>query len=203
MINIMYHAMENARRRNNTVVDEYCIDESIKSIYPGLKVRDSIMKVPISEFIKIQKESADICSLEAGVREAVKNLVNVARETGTVAEHKAGSVIQESDDNSHGIDVTYNDPSGSKVAVSVVINKDHARSFEQISNTMKSKGLIDKLLILTNANTLGDSNGTTVVNIDRSKIVDLIYFSTKYKNNQIMQEDLQRAISLAKSIKLC
>ena len=203
MINIMYHAMENARRRNNTVVDEYCIDESIKSIYPGLKVRDSIMKVPISEFIKIQKDSADIYSLEAGVREAVKNLINVARETGSVAEHKAGPVIQQSDENSHGIDVTYNDPSGSKVAVSVVINKDHARSFEQISNTMKSKGFTDKLLILTNANALGDSNGTTVVNIDRSKMVDLIYFSTKYKNNQIMQEDLQRAISLAKSIKLC
>ena len=203
MINIMYHAMENAQRGNSAIVDEYCLDESIKSIYPGLKVRDSIMAVPISEFIKIQKDSEDIYSLEAGVRDAIKNLVNVARETGSVAEHKAGPVAQEIDNNSHGIDVIYNDQHGSKVAVSVVINKDHVRSFEQISNTIKSRGFIDKLLILTNANALGDSNGTTVVNIDRSKMVDLIYFSNRYKNNEIMHEDLQRAICLAKSIKLC
>jgi hypothetical protein len=42
-----------------------------------------------------------------------------------------------------------------------------------------------------------------VINIDRCKIIDLLYFSDKYKNNDIMQDDSQRALMLAKSIRLC
>jgi hypothetical protein len=47
-------------------------------------------------------------------------------------------------------------------------------------------------------------NGTTVVNIDRSKMIDLMYFNHKYESNLILEEeDLQRALLLAQSIKLC
>jgi hypothetical protein len=42
-----------------------------------------------------------------------------------------------------------------------------------------------------------------LVNIDRCKMIDLIYFSNKYKNNEMYQLDSQRAILLAKSIRLC
>jgi hypothetical protein len=87
--------------------------------------------------------------------------------------------------------------------VAVVINKDHAKSFEQISNTLKSTGFVDKLVILTNANTAGGSNGNMVVNIDRCKMIDLIYFSNMYKNNEMQHDDSQRALLLAKSIRLC
>jgi hypothetical protein len=58
-------------------------------------------------------------------------------------------------------------------------------------------------VILTNANTSGGTNGSMVINIDRCKIIDLLYFSDKYKNNDIMQDDSQRALMLAKSIRLC
>jgi hypothetical protein len=34
-------------------------------------------------------------------------------------------------------------------------------------------------------------------------MIDLIYFSSKYKNHEIMLDDSQRALMLAKSIKLC
>ena len=45
--------------------------------------------------------------------------------------------------------------------------------------------------------------GETVVNVDRSKMIDLLYFSSKYKNDEIKGDDLERALTLAKSIKLC
>ena len=57
----------------------------------------------------------------------------------------------------NGIDVIYSDLYGTKVAVAVVINKDHAKSFEQISNTLKSTSFVDRLVILTNANTTSGS----------------------------------------------
>jgi hypothetical protein len=87
--------------------------------------------------------------------------------------------------------------------VAVVLNKDHAKSFEQISNTLKSTSFVDKLVILTNANTSSGTNWSLLVNIDRCKMIDLIYFSNKYKNNEMQQDDSQRAILLAKSIRLC
>ncbi len=197
MLNIFYHATENAGKRNIESVDEQAIDDTIKNIYPGLRIRGSVMDVPISDFIKIRRNCNDMSTLELGVRSAVKDLVNYAHEVGVVARPHS------TDAKGNGIDVMYSDPYGTKVAVAVVINKDHAKSFEQISNTLKSTAFVDKLVILTNANTAGGTNGSTLVNIDRCKMIDLIYFSNKYKNNEMQQDDSQRAILLAKSIRLC
>jgi hypothetical protein len=197
MTNILYNATENAAKRNASIIDEKAIDDTIKCTHPGLRVRGSIMGVPLSDFIKIRSSSNDIHMLESDVRDAVKNLLNYAHDIGSVAK------FESTNGRAKGIDVIYNDPSGTKVAVAVVINKDHTKSFDQISNTVRSIGFADKLLILTNANTDSGTEGTTVVNIDRCKMTDLIYFSSKYKNNEILHDDLHRALLLAKSIKLC
>jgi hypothetical protein len=197
MLNILYHATENASKRDIATIDEQAIDDTIKNVYPGLRIRGSVMDVPISDFIKIRRNCNDISTLESGVRSAVKDLVNYAHEVGVVARPHS------TDAKGNGIDIMFSDPYGTKVAVAVVINKDHAKSFEQISNTLKSTGFVDKLVILTNANTAGGINGSTLVNIDRCKMIDLIYFSNKYKNNEMQQDDTQRAILLAKSIRLC
>ena len=197
MLNIMYHATENAAKRNLDTIDEQSMDDTIKNVYPGLRIRGSLMAVPISDFIKIRRNCNDIQTLESGIRNAVKDLVNYAHEAGVVA------MLQSADGKGSGIDIIYSDLYGSKVAVAVVINKDHAKSFEQISNTLKSTSFVDKLVILTNANTNNGTNWDPLVNIDRCKMIDLIYFSNKYKNNEMQQDDSQRAILLAKSIRLC
>ena len=197
MLNIMYHATENAARRSLDNIDEQSIDDTIKNVYPGLHIRGSLMYVPISDFIKIRRNCNDIQTLESGIRNAVKDLVNYAHQVGVVARPRAAN------GEGNGIDVTYNDLYGTKVAVAVVINKDHTKSFEQISNTLKSTSFVDRLIILTNANTTSGTKRGLLVNIDRCKMIDLIYFSNKYNNNQIHQDDSQRAILLAKSMSLC
>ena len=197
MLNIMYHATESAVKRGLDTVDEQSIDETIKSVYPGLRIRGSLMYVPISDFIKIKRNCNDISTLETGIRNAVKDLVNYAHEVGVVARpHPANG-------EENGIDLTYSDLYGTKVAVAVVINNDHTKSFEQISNTLKSTSFVDRLVILTNANTISGTKRSLMVNIDRCKMIDLIYFSNKYNNKEIHQDDSQRAIMLAKSISLC
>lgn len=197
MLNIMYHATENAVKRNLGTIDEQSIDETIKIVYPGLRIRGSLMYVPISDFIKIRRNCNDIQRLESGIRNAVKDLVKHAHELGVVATPHAVN------GEGNGIDVTYSDLYGTKVAVAVVINKDHTKSFEQISNTLKSTSFVDRLVILTNANTTSGTKRSLLVNIDRCKMIDLIYFSNKYNNNEIHQDDSQRAILLAKSMNLC
>ena len=211
MINILYHSTENAEVRDSSAIDEHALEETIKKIYPGLRIRGSIMSVPVSDFIKIQKNCDDMQTRESDLRVAIRNLVNHAHSMGTV------SALEDSQ-NSSGIDVIYNDTYGMKVAVSVILNKDSAKNFERISHSARST-LADKVVILTDSSiALGTGSATraavavaaaaakggeTVVNVDRSKMIDLLYFSSKYKNDEIKGDDLERALTLAKSIKLC
>src|SRR5919201_1915914 len=38
MLNILYHATENAAKRNLAMIDEQAIDDTIKNVYPGLRI---------------------------------------------------------------------------------------------------------------------------------------------------------------------
>ena len=211
MINILYHATEDAAARNVSVIDEHALEETIKKIYPGLRIRGSIMSVPVSEFIKIQKNCNDVHTMEAEVRAAIRNLVSHAHHMGNVA-------ALEEPQNTNGIDVIYDDAYGAKVAVTVILDTDRTKNFERISNSVRST-LADRVIILTDSIPLETGSvtraavaavpapvvkgGETVVNIDRSKMIDLLYFGNKYKNDEIKGDDLDRALTLAKSIKLC
>jgi len=197
MLNIMYHAIEIASRQNASTLTEEALDETIKQAYPGLRVRGSIMNVPISEFIRIRRDCADSDVLENNVKDAVKSLVMFAHEQGQVSKPEQPNGHK---DNGITVDTVYNDSNGSKVAVAVVINKDHGKSIEKISQV---NGLnVDKFVVLTNAHTQS-SSGATVVNMDRCKMIDLIYFNQKYKNEDIVESDSDRALMLAKAMLLC
>jgi hypothetical protein len=200
MINILYHATENAASRDASAIDERALDETIKKIYPGLRIRGSIMSVPVSDFIKIQKNSNDTQTMESDLRAAIRNLVYHAHKMGTIA-------ALEDLENANGVDLIYSDACGMKVAVAVILNKDNPKNFEQISKSV-GETFVDKVVILTDSNiaprTAAAANGgETVVNIDRSKMIDLLYFNSMYKSDDIKGDDLERALTLAKSIKLC
>ncbi|HXX96462.1 MAG TPA: hypothetical protein VEL11_05000, partial [Candidatus Bathyarchaeia archaeon] len=199
MINILYHATENAAGRD-TSIDERALEETIKKIYPGFRIKGSIMSVPVSDFIKIQKNYNDAQTMESDLRAAIRNLVDHARKMGAVT-------TLEDLENPNGIELVYGDACGMKVAVAVVLNKDGSKNFQLTSNSV-GKSVVDKVVILTDANiALGrgaEANGVeTVVNIDRSKMIDLLYFNSMYKSEEIKGDDLERALALAKSIKLC
>ncbi|MGB0003269.1 MAG: hypothetical protein WBP74_01285 [Nitrososphaeraceae archaeon] len=197
ILNILYHATENAARTNSFTIDEQSIDDTIKRNYPGLKIRGSLMDVPLSEFIRIRKNSMSSDALESNVRDAIKNLLAYTTQTGSVTGVNIDNIIGNS------IDAVYNDNYGTKIAVAVVVNKDHSKALAQISSAAKSLSLVDRLVVLTNTGTAVGENGTTVVNIDKGKLIDLIYFNDKFKNEELLKDDLEKAVVLAKSMKLC
>jgi hypothetical protein len=198
MINILYHAIEDAKKRGAKTIDEQAIDNTIRNAYPGLRIQGSIMGVPLSDFIKIHRTSSDDRRLESDVRDAVINLLSYAYENGSVAR-----LEEPNGKESSGIDLIYNDQTGTKVAVAVLIDKDRIKTFEQISSRIKSTVSADKFIILTNTHAYDATDKASVVNIDNRKMIDLIYFSSKYRNHEIMLDDSQRALMLAKSMKLC
>ena len=197
ILNILYHATENAARTNSFTIDEQSIDDTIKRNYPGLKIRGSLMDVPLSEFIRIRKNSMSSDALESNVKDAIKNLLAYTTQTGNVTEVNIDNII------GNNVDVVYNDNYGTKIAVAVVVNKDHSKALAQISSAAKSLSLVDRLVVLTNTGTAVGENGTTVVNMDKGKLIDLIYFNDKFKNEELLKDDLEKAVVLAKSMKLC
>ncbi len=192
MLNIMYHTLETAKKKNANLITEDVIDETINHAYPGLRVKGSIMNVPISEFIKIRREYTSDERLENRVKDAIKSLVMFT--------HEKGKILPEGFDMENNLDVVYTNEQGKKIGIVVTINRDHIKIFEKI-NSLKKDGL-DKLLILTNANTVS-KNENTIVNLDKCKMVDLIYFSNKYKQEDIEEADTDRALVLARSVLLC
>lgn len=204
MLNIFYHATEQASKRGSFLIDESIIDDTIKIIYPGSKIRGSLMNVPLSDFIQIKKSVNSMDTIEPDIREAVRNLLTITNYEGYVNELNFDNPVGED------IDITYNDSYGSKIAVSVVIKDEPMKTQKQISNASKSLNIVDRLVVLTGSTNRifgGTSrNGndvTTIVNMDNTKIVDLIYFNKKYKKQEILDDDLEKAITLARSIKLC
>jgi hypothetical protein len=149
------------------------------------------MDVPISDFFKIRRDcNNDDVGLK--LKNAVTNLVNFAHEMGNI-----GKLEKQN----QPLDIIYQDPYGAKIGIAVVMNQNHSQNFEEISNVSKSSALVDKLVILTNAN-LPSSNSATIVNIDKSKIVDLIYFNSKYTNHKIINSDNEKAQMLAKTVSI-
>jgi len=196
ILNIMYHATEKASNSNLFSIDESSIDETIKRNYPGLRIRGSLMDIPLSEFIRIRKNAMNSETLESAVRDAVRNLLTFTTQTGNVTEIDLGTNA------GNNVDVIYSDNFGAKIALTVVVNKDRSKALAKISDAARSLNLVDKLVVLTNTGTAVGENGTTVVNIDSGKIIDLMYFNDKFNNEELLNDDLQRAVVLAKSMKL-
>ena len=205
MINILYHATELAGKSDAASIDEHALDETIRTAFPGLKIKGSIMSVPVSDFIKIRRMSKDIHELEVRVKNAVQDLVLCMEGESSLSPldiSESGVASEEL------VDVLYHDSRGDKVAVSVALNKEKSLKINQGITKSQFSADVNKVLILSDRPGQVDANEKEVgpqvknVNMDDSKLIDLIYFSSKYRNSQISDEDLKRATMLARSIEL-
>ncbi|MDW8275791.1 MAG: hypothetical protein RMJ59_05365 [Candidatus Nitrosocaldus sp.] len=192
LLNILYHAMEIAARRSDDLLSEEAIEEAIRQAYPGLRVRGSIMNVPIAEYMRIRREHSTNDALEDGVKQAVKNLLALMQEHGKISRVEYDTAI-----NSISADAVYTDPSMRRTGVTVIFGRDYA-SMKGIYH----EGVeVDRLVVLNNTGSSG-SNGATFVSIDKCRIADLIYFSQRYSKKEITDIDVEKALLLARSILL-
>jgi energy-coupling factor transporter ATP-binding protein EcfA2 len=201
MINILYHATELAGNSDVGSIDEHALDETIRTTFPGLRIKGSIMSVPVSDFMKIRRMSKDIHELEVRVKNAVQDLVQCTEGESSL------SLPDLSEGAAELVDVLYRDSQGDKVAVSVALDKEKTSKINQGITKAQFSADVNKVLILSDRPGQFGAHqavGPQVknVNMDDSKLIDLIYFSSKYRNSQISDEDLKRASMLARSIEL-
>lgn len=185
VINILYQATEKAMQSDCARIDEAVIDEAIRQSYPGLRVRGSIMNVPISDFLAIRRGGSG----GQEIKDAVKSLAAFAHEMGTIRLEK--SML---------LDAVYQDSFGSKVGLAVIADELGIPDLEQISDMSKA-ALVDRLVILTNKK-IQTPHNATVVNIDKSKMVDLIYFNNRYHGKNLDSEDNERIDLLARTLSI-
>jgi len=203
MINILYHATELAGKCGAASIDEHALDETIRTAFPGLRIKGSIMSVPVSDFMKIRRMSQDIHGLEVRVKNAVQDLVQCTEGESSLnpADQPGGAAAEL-------VDVLYHDSRGDKVAISVALDKGKSVKINQGITKSQFSADVNKILILSDRPGQFDAHENEVgpqvknINMDNSKLIDLIYFSSKYRNSQITDEDLKRASMLARSIDL-
>ena len=133
ILNILYHSTELSSKKNGLIIDEQSIEDSIKNIYPGLRLRGSIMGIPISDFIKMRKMSIDADYLSLGIKNAVKNLIDYVEELGTVKKSEVKMTPE------GYLDAVYNDHLGKKIGVTIAIDLDKNKNFDKIVKSTKKK----------------------------------------------------------------
>ncbi|NIT99389.1 MAG: hypothetical protein GWN01_00105 [Nitrosopumilaceae archaeon] len=79
------------------------------------------------------------------------------------------------------------------------MDDDHAKNFSDIQNVVKSSAMVDKLIILTNTK-VPESQQATIINIDKSKLVDLLYFNDRYVEHKIAEPENEKIQMLARTI---
>ncbi len=185
IINILYHSMEKAAQLNLEIITETVIDEAIRQTYPGLKVKGSIMDIPISDFLTIRRNEFQNTK---GIKKAIKSLAVYAQDTGSIKKLDKQNLL---------LDAIYEDNFGSKVGLSVIADELGIVDLDKLSDL--SRGVVDKLVVLTNKKIQVPYNAT-LVNLDKSKIIDLIYFNEKYDKQKITEQDSQRIELLTKTL---
>jgi signal transduction protein with GAF and PtsI domain len=146
------------------------------------------MNIPISDFLTIRRNAIDS---EKEIKKAVKSLTIFAQEMGTIQKLEKQNLL---------LDAVYQDNFGSKVGLAIIADELGIPDIEKISDISKS-AIVDKLVILTNKKIQTPYNAT-VVNIDKSKMVDLIYFNNRYGGKKISEEDNERIELLAKTLSI-
>jgi hypothetical protein len=191
----MYHAVEHAAENGSQTIDEKTLDQTIASIYPGLKLRENLMPVPISEFIKIAEESMSIEKIKSRVELAIRALLSCASDNGRATK---AAILRK---NGSRLDLAYDDFVGGKTGLECSIGDGNAGCVG-IPVVHAPRDNRVKGSEVSNSSNENQDRRTTCVEIDRHKLVDLIYFSDKYNNNQVGKDDLERALALGESLNL-
>lgn len=194
ILNIMYNAFEIAVDKNISLINEQVLDETLQKTYPGLRIKGSIMNISISDYIKIKNRINSTIDMKTEIVQSLRDLINYLHKCEIKCKYEEYLPLEEE------VHVIYKDNNGSTSQISMVLNESSSSSLENIVYHDLEYSLEDfkKYPKITNTN-----NKQSSINLDHSKIVDLLYMSSKFNHNFLTSDDHNKIILLAKSINLC
>lgn len=194
ILNIMYNAFEIAADKNLFLINEQVLDETLQKTYPGVRIKGSIMNISISDYIKIKNRIDSTIDIKAEIVRSLKVLINYLHKSEIKCKYEDYLPLEEE------INIIYKDNIGSTSQIAMFLNQS---SLSGLGNTIQNnleyslKGF-EKYPKISNR-----INKQSSINLDHSKIVDLLYMSYKFDHNLHTSDDHDKIILLAKSINLC
>jgi hypothetical protein len=194
ILNIMYNAFEIAADKNLFLINEQVLDETLQKTYPGVRIKGSIMNISISDYIKIKNRIDSTSDIKTEIVRSLKVLINYLHKSEIKCKYEDYLPLEEE------INIIYKDDIGSTSQIAMFLNQS---SLSGLGNTVQNnleyslKGF-EKYPKISNR-----INKQSSINLDHSKIVDLLYMSYKFDHNLHTSDDHDKIILLAKSINLC
>src|SRR5687768_15753088 len=194
ILNIMYNAFEIAEDKNISLINEQVLDETLQKTYPGVRIKGSIMNISISDYIRLKNRINSTIDMKTEIVQSLHDLINYLHKCAIKCKFEDYLPFEEE------VNVIYKDNNGSTSQISMLLNKSSLSRLENIVYHDLQYSLNDFKKYPKIANR---DNKHSSINLDHSKIVDLLYLSSKFNQNLHTSDDHNKIILLAKSINLC
>ena len=192
ILNIMYSAFEIASNKKMSIISEQILDETLRKTYPGLKIKGSLVDISISDYIKIKNRIDASSDIKKDIVNSLRELINYLHQHNIKCKYEYYLPLEEA------VKIIYKDHSGSTSQMTMLLNEStltnmESTVFNNIERTVKDFNYPK----ITTTN-----NESISINLDRTKIIDLLYVYDKINRNLHTQADNNKIFLLAKSINL-
>jgi hypothetical protein len=192
ILNIMYSAFEIASNKKMSIISEQILDETLRKTYPGLKIKGSLVDISISDYIKIKNRIDASRDIKKEIVTSLRGLINYLHQHNIKCKYEYYLPSEEA------VNIIYKDHSGSTSQITMLLNESTLTNmkstvFNNIETTVKDFNY--PKIKTTN-------NDSISINLDRTKIIDLLYVYDKLNRNLHTMADNNKIFLLAKSINL-
>jgi len=193
ILNIMYSAFEIASNKKMSIINEQILDETLRKTYPGLKIKGSLVDISISDYIKIKNRIDSTRDIKKEIVNSLSELINYLHKHNIKCKYESYLPLEE-----EAVNIIYKDHRGSTSQITMLLNESTLTKMQRtVLNNMETK--VNDYNYPKITTTINDSIS---INLDRTKIIDLLYVYDKINRNIHTMADNNKILLLAKSINL-
>jgi hypothetical protein len=193
ILNIMYSAFEIASHKKMSIINEQILDETLRKTYPGLKIKGSLVDISISDYIKIKNRIDSSRDIKKEIVNSLSELINYLHKHNIKCKYESYLPLEE-----EAVNIIYKDHRGSTSQITMLLNESTLTKMQRtVLNNMETK--VNDYNYPKITTTMNDSIS---INLDRTKIIDLLYVYDKINRNIHTMADNNKILLLAKSINL-
>jgi hypothetical protein len=193
ILNIMYSAFEIASNKKMSIINEQILDETLRKTYPGLKIKGSLVDISISDYIKIKNRIDSSKDIKKEIVNSLSELINYLHKHNIKCKYESYLPLEE-----EAVNIIYKDHRGSTSQITMLLNESTLTKMQRtVLNNMETK--VNDYNYPKITTTMNDSIS---INLDRTKIIDLLYVYDKINRNIHTMADNNKILLLAKSINL-
>ena len=193
ILNIMYSAFEIASNKKMSIINEQILDETLRKTYPGLKIKGSLVDISISDYIKIKNRIDSSRDIKKEIVNSLRELINYLHKHNIKCKYESYLPLEE-----EAVNIIYKDHRGSTSQITMLLNESTLTKMQRtVLNNMETK--VNDYNYPKITTTINDSIS---INLDRTKIIDLLYVYDKINRNIHTMADNNKILLLAKSINL-